>query len=579
MSEIASCFPLAVTSMCMILICLKIPYNLPFQALQFVLLFSLTGLLCFSLLLFWPASLTISETCGALLLPASICRLLLMSCHFPDITMSGLSAPVFDLGAICFLLMLLHHRRLSLRWAVLYAFNPVMLYGLANPYFHPAQNFLLLGSICFCDRKQWKVMFLLAGMGAVSDGILFLILPFLIRRDNWKCGWIFFLPPILCLLIGEQHDMGNTFAHVFSPPVCNTRLTLMLIPGYVYFHPRVNRRFRNDPVSGCFFVTGIAVLLMPDSFRYLSLLVPFLAIRPTMSWMLLCLIPGQYCFSGNAADSPGLSLQKRIVICLPFYLLFFRDICLGVFRARSPLDPHLPGSVSVIIPARNEAEGISACIKSLGRDAAVREIIVSDGGSEDNTAVLAEHLGAKVIRHTASPENGGGRGGQIRAGLLAARCDVIAIVHADTLPAASAFTEILEVLRRNPMIAGGAVGCSLSAPGWPFRLLEFGNNLRTICLGISFGDQIQFFRRKPVLEQDMFPDIPLMEDLELSLRLHRAGRQIFLFGNARSSVRRWETHGFRRSLLVIRLCSAYLLRRLWGKPDTQAMYRRYYGGR
>jgi GT2 family glycosyltransferase len=75
----------------------------------------------------------------------------------------------------------------------------------------------------------------------------------------------------------------------------------------------------------------------------------------------------------------------------------------------------------------------------------------------------------------------------------------------------------------------------------------------------------------------VFPGIPLMEDVEFSIRLHRLGRQTYLFGDALVSSRKWKKKGFGHALTVIRLMTAYLWQRLWGAPDTLAMYRRYYG--
>jgi cellulose synthase/poly-beta-1,6-N-acetylglucosamine synthase-like glycosyltransferase len=146
--------------------------------------------------------------------------------------------------------------------------------------------------------------------------------------------------------------------------------------------------------------------------------------------------------------------------------------------------------------------------------------------------MLAEEAGTKIIRHDASAEN---TGGQIYTGIASAAGDVVAIVHTDTVLPAPGFTEIIEVLRRQSMIIGGAVGAIYDAAGWRFRALELRNNFRTVCLGISCREQVQFFRRKPVLEMDIFPNMPLAEDVEFSLRLHRLGRQIILFGNARQT--------------------------------------------
>jgi hypothetical protein len=98
-----------------------------------------------------------------------------------------------------------------------------------------------------------------------------------------------------------------------------------------------------------------------------------------------------------------------------------------------------------------------------------------------------------------------------------------------------------------------------------------------VLTGIAFGDQVQFFRRDAVVCSNLFPAIPLMEDVELSLRLRRMGRTIFLFGNALVSARRWKRKGFFHTVMVIRLLTAYLFQRMRRAPDTVAMYRQYYG--
>jgi (heptosyl)LPS beta-1,4-glucosyltransferase len=61
-------------------------------------------------------------------------------------------------------------------------------------------------------------------------------------------------------------------------------------------------------------------------------------------------------------------------------------------RSGEPVQP----KISVVIKARNEAAQIEACIRSLADFAT--EIIVMDDESTDNTASLAAHLGARVIR-------------------------------------------------------------------------------------------------------------------------------------------------------------------------------------
>jgi hypothetical protein len=97
-----------------------------------------------------------------------------------------------------------------------------------------------------------------------------------------------------------------------------------------------------------------------------------------------------------------------------------------------------------------------------------------------------------------------------------------------------------------------------------------------VFFGISFGDQVQFFRRNPVIEKNLFPNIPLMEDVEFSMRMQTLGRQVNLFGRALVSDRRWASVGFKNSFIVICNLVSYLWLRIWKTPDTFAMYKSYY---
>ena len=57
-----------------------------------------------------------------------------------------------------------------------------------------------------------------------------------------------------------------------------------------------------------------------------------------------------------------------------------------------------PGGLTILVPARNEAEGIAATIAALQRDFPDAQVLVIDGRSQDRTAELAEAAGATVLR-------------------------------------------------------------------------------------------------------------------------------------------------------------------------------------
>jgi len=86
-----------------------------------------------------------------------------------------------------------------------------------------------------------------------------------------------------------------------------------------------------------------------------------------------------------------------------------------------------PGSVSVIIPAFNEAAVIGQVIGELRSAATWHEIIVVDDGSTDGTSDVARAAGAIVARH---PYNKG-NGASVKTGLRIATGEFILIIDAD----------------------------------------------------------------------------------------------------------------------------------------------------
>lgn len=86
-----------------------------------------------------------------------------------------------------------------------------------------------------------------------------------------------------------------------------------------------------------------------------------------------------------------------------------------------------PASVSIVIPAMNEAGAIGPVIERLRQSTQWHEVLVVDDGSIDRTAAEAETAGARVIRH---PYNKG-NGAAVKTGIRHATGEFILIVDAD----------------------------------------------------------------------------------------------------------------------------------------------------
>ncbi len=91
-------------------------------------------------------------------------------------------------------------------------------------------------------------------------------------------------------------------------------------------------------------------------------------------------------------------------------------------------------SISVVIPARNEAERIAACLAPLRGAPRVLEVIVVDDESTDATAQIAEQYGATVVRGAALPPEWVGKAWALHQGVHVARGDVVVTLDADARP-------------------------------------------------------------------------------------------------------------------------------------------------
>lgn len=202
-----------------------------------------------------------------------------------------------------------------------------------------------------------------------------------------------------------------------------------------------------------------------------------------------------------------------------------------------------PGSgarLAVILPTLDEADGIPGAVANARREA--DEVVVSDGGSDDETARLAAEAGAIVV--SAPP----GRGSQLRRGVEETSAEILLFLHADTsLPEGAG-----ELVRR--AVAAGARGGGFTMrwdSGGPlYRFGERWINLRTRWTRAPLGDQAQFATRRAYEAVGGFPDWPILEDLAFIRRLRRQGPLAVLEVPVTTSARRFRRLGIPATLAI-----------------------------
>jgi hypothetical protein len=201
-----------------------------------------------------------------------------------------------------------------------------------------------------------------------------------------------------------------------------------------------------------------------------------------------------------------------------------------------------PGSISMIVPAHNEAEEIGLTLTEARRGSDL-EIIVVDGESDDGTPEIARAHGAKVF--SCPP----GRARQMNTGAVQASGDILLFLHADTRLPPGFGAKVRQALAR-PITVGGAFALRIDAPLRSLRLIEGLANWRSKRLKLPYGDQAIFLRTDVFWELGGFPDIPIMEDFELTRRMARRGEIVILPDSVLTSARRWKALGVWRTTLV-----------------------------
>jgi len=201
--------------------------------------------------------------------------------------------------------------------------------------------------------------------------------------------------------------------------------------------------------------------------------------------------------------------------------------------------------ISVIIPALNEAGNIVRTLDSLQpMRRRGHEIIVVDGGSDDETLAISRPLTDQLVEATR------GRANQMRAGAAVASGAVIWFLHADTVPPGSADRLILNELVQ-PDSRWGFFNVLFPGDSLMLKVVALLMNLRARITGIATGDQGIFITRVLYEKIGGIPAIPLMEDIALSRTLKRYERPAVIREKLVSSPRRWEKHGVTKTILMM----------------------------
>ncbi|ACK71866.1 glycosyl transferase family 2 [Gloeothece citriformis PCC 7424] len=202
--------------------------------------------------------------------------------------------------------------------------------------------------------------------------------------------------------------------------------------------------------------------------------------------------------------------------------------------------------ISIIIPVLNEGKKIEKTLVRLGHDLDI-EIIVVDGGSQDQTVKIAQDLGVKVISCPVSR-----RADQMNLGASVATGEILLFLHADTiLP--DDYKNWVKLTLSQPQIIAGAFQLGIESEQLALRLIEVMVNWRSRFLSLPYGDQAIFVDSGVFQQMGGFADLPIMEDFEWVQRLRRRGKIGIAPVSVLTSDRRWRKLGVFQTTLINQL--------------------------
>ncbi len=194
--------------------------------------------------------------------------------------------------------------------------------------------------------------------------------------------------------------------------------------------------------------------------------------------------------------------------------------------------------ISVIIPTYNEAAHIQSTIKKLRQydaDNLIKEIIVADGGSTDDTVCVAK---AELVRVVISPKKG--RSAQMNYGASFATQKLLYFLHADTIPPKGFTGDIANAISK-----GYNAGCFMLSFDYNHWFLKANCWFTRFDVNaFRYGDQSLFVKQTAFKEVNGFCEKHIVfEDYDIIKQLKKHGEFVIIKKSVITSARKYLDNG------------------------------------
>lgn len=509
-----------------------------------------------------------------------------------------------DILSLLLILLMLQRGQLPTRWAGFYAFNPIILISFAaEAHFDSLMVATIIGTLYAACSRRLGAAFLLLAIAVQLKFIAVLLLPFLLIelwRNNCRLQSFRKITPLFIFSIAlilpaipfltTLPDWLQGLTHFANTSAFNGPLfTLIGLSGLspestrplcyaafgLGFLSLLVASIRGLSLLESFHVALTLLLLCSPivHFWYLAWLIPFIALRPSFGWTVASITLAGYFLAWHTETTHGwwgYGHTVAAVIWTPVLLAFaahHRQLVPRIIHHFKKRPSSKTGQcLGIVIPTLDPGPRLPALVEELQQETNRKcPIVLADASDSPLPPTLASHL--------RTPK---GRGSQIAAGIDALNSEWILIAHADTTPRDGWYQDLLRAIDEHPDASMFVFGQRFDQIRFNTLIVEILNELRVVFGGVAFGDQTMVVRRSDLETSGGFPDQPLMEDVEASLRLHARGRIIYLGREWIVSAVKWRKNFSKRFLTIIRLVATYQLARLSGPESAASCARRLY---
>lgn len=222
--------------------------------------------------------------------------------------------------------------------------------------------------------------------------------------------------------------------------------------------------------------------------------------------------------------------------------------------------------ISIIIPTLNEEKYCEPLLQQLRSIQISHEIIVVDGGSEDQTKEIASQYADYII------ETSKGRGLQLAEGFQISKGSYLLFLHADVQFQMPTFLFLEDLIRHKVALASFRINFDMNH--WFLKLNAFFTRFSASCF--YFGDQGLWISRELYLTSGGFDSrLDILEDQEFYNRAKRKSTAMKLRNYLIVSDRKYRKRGvFKLQFFYYRIWLMYFLG--MGSQRIQEVYRSYF---